>query len=492
MRKRILHICNIFRIFIDMKTKITILTWMAVNNDPKAFKSLLEILGKEYDVNKVIYLYQKEHVEKLKEIKKIYPVTSIEVDVKNPTAHKEIYGIVKIKILPLVTEEQNLVVNTSPGTPAMHAVWLILYAGGHLPNGTQLISHQINRKTDETSCDKVDFPISTYLSELRKYEKENPNEPYYAPEAKSKARQEALEKVRVYASVQDVPMLLLGERGIGKSRLVESYIATIKKKKVVTVACGTLDSTLAESAMFGHKKGAFTGASESRKGYLEEADGKILFLDEIQDLPRNVQRKLLRTLQDKDHRYRILGDTKETKANVELVCASNLTEKELRQKLDPDFYDRISFYKVVLPPLRVCRGDIFDDWNEVWKTVRLDSSPAKAPMDDVLKKFFTASNLPGNFRSLQTIAYQFIAWQDKKTTKDILDDISFNDGSTANHFNIEDFAEFQNLSWSDATKRFQHFLAEYAYRKFETQEKAAKKIGCSTKTLQNALKEMKN
>ena len=244
--------------------------------------------------------------------------------------------------------------------------------------------------------------------------------------------------------------------------------------------------------MFGHKKGAFTGASESRKGYLEEADGKILFLDEIQDLPRNVQRKLLRTLQDKDHRYRILGDTKETKANVELVCASNLTEKELRQKLDPDFYDRISFYKVVLPPLRECRGDIFDDWNEVWKTVRLDSSPAKAPMDDVLKKFFTASNLPGNFRSLQTIAYQFIAWQDKKTTKDILDDISFNDGSTANHFNIEDFAEFQNLSWSDATKRFQHFLAEYAYRKFETQEKAAKKIGCSTKTLQNALKEMKN
>ena len=92
-----------------MKTKITILTWMAVNNDPKAFKSLLEILGKEYDVNKVIYLYQKEHVEKLKEIKKIYPVTSIEVDVKNPTAHKEIYGIVKNKILPLVREEQNLV-----------------------------------------------------------------------------------------------------------------------------------------------------------------------------------------------------------------------------------------------------------------------------------------------------------------------------------------------------------------------------------------------
>ena len=475
-----------------MKKKITLLTWMAVGHEPDALESLIKNLERNHEITQIFYLYQKEHVEKLDGVRPLSSVLNpIEVEVKNPTVHKDIYNIIKKQIIPRIEGAKGLVINVSSGTPAMHAVWLILYAAGAFPDGTRLVSSQRNPKTKETSCDDVDFPISTYLSELRKYEKENPNEPYYEPEANSKARQEALEKVRVYASIQGVPMLLLGERGIGKSRLVESYIASIKKKKVVTVACGTLDSTLVESAIFGHKRGAFTGATENRKGYLEVADGKILFLDEIQDLPRNVQRKLLRTLQDKEHHYRILGDTTEKKANVELVCASNLTEKDLRQKLDPDFYDRISFYKVVLPPLRECREDIFDDWKEVWKTVRLDSCLVEAPMNDMLKNFLTTSNLPGNFRSLQTIAYQFIAWKDKKTTKEILDDISFNDGSTTNHFNIENFVEFQNLSWSDATRRFQHLLAVYACRKFETQNKAAKKLDCTTKTLQNALKKLK-
>lgn len=472
---------------------VTLLTWSSENHDPEVIKNVLKDLKKaKHIVNKVYYLYQPSQEKKLVEIKQLCPcLEPICIDLDKPTDHKKIYDEIRNKVLPFVAKIQNLFINISPGTPAMHAVWLILYAAGSFSSGTQLISSQKNRITGETSCDDVDFPITTYLSELRKYEKENPNEPYYEPEAKSKARQLALEKVRAYASIQGVPMLLLGERGIGKSRLVESYIASIKKKKVVTVACGTLDSTLAESAMFGHKMGSFTGAINDKTGYLEEANGKILFLDEIQDLPKNVQRKLLRTLQDKDHRYRILGDTKEAKANIELVCASNLTEKELRQKLDPDFYDRISFYKVALPPLRECREDVFDDWKEVWKTVRLDSCPIEAPMDDLLKNFLTTSDLPGNFRSLQTIAYQFIAWQDKKTTNEILHNISFNNNPITDCFNIEDFAEFQNLSWQEATKHFQHKFAEYSCNKCETQGIAAQKLGCTTKTLQNALKEIK-
>ena len=473
---------------------VTLLTWSSENHDPEVIKNVLKDLKKANKiVNKVYYLYQPFQEKKLGKIKQecscLEPIC-IELD--KPTNHRKIYDEIRNNVLPFVAKQQNLFINISPGTPAMHAVWLILYAAGEFRPGTQLISSQWNPKAKETSCDDVDFPITTYLSKLRDYEKENPKEAFYKPEnVKSEARKNALEKIRVYARVQGVPLLLLGERGIGKSSVVESHIAAIKEKKVVTVACGTLDSTLAESAMFGHKKGSFTGAIDNRKGYLEEADGKILFLDEIQDLPKNVQRKLLRTLQDKDHHYRILGDTTEKKANVELVCASNLPERELRQKLDSDFYDRISFYKVTLPPLRECREDILNDWNEVWKTVRLDSSPVEAPMDDTLKRFLTTSNLSGNFRSLQTIAYQFIAWQDKKTTQEILDDISFNDSPTTNHFNIEDFTEFHNLSWPDATKHFQHLLAEYACRKFKTQNKAAKKLDCSAKTLQNAIKEIR-
>lgn len=469
---------------------VTLLTWSSENHDPEVIKNVLKDLKKaNHIVNKVYYLYQSFQKNKLEKIKQEYPcLEPICIELDKPTDHKKIYDEIRNNVLPIVVKEQNLFINISPGTPAMHAVWLILYAAGAFPKGTRLVSSQRNPKTGETFCDDVDFPITTYLSELRKYEKENPNEPYYEPEAKSKARQEALEKIRIFASVQGVPLLLLGERGTGKSRLVESYIATIKKKKVVTVACGTLDSTLAESAIFGHKKGAFTGAIENRKGYLEEADGKILFLDEIQDLPRNVQRKLLRTLQDKDHHYRILGDAKETKANVELVCASNLPERELRQKLDPDFYDRISFYKVTLPPLRECREDILDDWKKIWNTVKLDSSPKEAPMDDTLRKFLNTSSLSGNFRSLQMIAYQFVAWQDKKTTKEILEEVSFEEEVPDNQFNDALLGNFCDMSWNAATDHFKRQLAEYACKKYRTQDEAAEKLGCTTKTLQNALK----
>lgn len=478
-----------------MTKKITVLTWMATNNDPGALESLLANLGKDYDIAKVLYIYQEDLIrrkpdarERFEGANKVFPLTTIPVSIKNPTAHREIFDLVEGKIVPMVQDEKNLVINLSSGTPAMHAVWLILYAAGAFPDGTRLVSSQKNPKTGETSCDDVDFPITTYLSELRKYEKENPKEAYYGPDSKSKARRDALEKIRVYASVQGVPLLLLGERGTGKSRLVESHIKKFKNKEAVMVACGSLDSTLADSAVFGHAKGSFTGALTDRKGYLEEANNGILFLDEIQDLPRSVQRKLLRTLQDKSHHYRRVGEDKERTANVELVCASNLPERELRQRLDPDFYDRISFYKVTLPPLRECREDVLDDWKKIWNTVKLDSSPEKAPMDATLKEFLMASNLSGNFRSLQMIAYQFVAWQNKKTTKEILEETSFDEDAVDKHTDGISLDEFCEMPWDDATERFKYQLAEYACKKFGTQSLAAGKLGCTTKTLQNALK----
>lgn len=488
--KKIIRIGRkIFRIFIPMKPKITLLTWMAVNNDPDALKSLIKHLEKKYEIGRILYLYQKELAKKLNEVKPLSSVLMpIEVAVKNPTVHKDIYSTIKGLIIPQLANIKNLVINVSSGTPAMHAVWLILYAAGEFPVGTRLISSQKNRTTGKTSCDNVDFPISTYLSELRKYEKENPDEGSYNPEAKSEARRRALERIRVYSRAQGVPLLLLGERGIGKSHLVESFIAPIKEKKVVTLACGSLDSTLAESTIFGHKKGAFTGANEDRRGLLKEADGKILFLDEIQDLPKSIQRKLVRTLQDKEHRYRSLGKDKEETANVEIVCASNLSEDELRKRLDPDFYDRISFFTVELPPLRRCREDLLEDWAKTWKTTRLESSPEQVPMDRALKNFLMTSSLSGNFRNLQSLAYQIIAWNGKKTITEILQDISFEDEKINNNDVIK-ISINEKLSWKEATKQFQSKLAEYACHKYKSQIEASNALDCTTKTLQNALKE---
>lgn len=478
-----------------MKKKITVLTWMATKNDPYALKSLLANLGKDYDIVKVLYIYQKGLItrnkdarEKFEGAKKVYPgLTTIPVSVKDPTAHKEIFDIVKGKIVPMVQNEDNLVINLSSGTPTMHAVWLLLFAWGNFPIGTKLISSQIKRDTNETTCDEVDFPIKTLFTELRKYEKENPDKPFYRIDAKSEIRKESYEKIKVYSEFSNVPILLLGERGIGKSTIVGSHIKSAKGGKEVTpLVCGSLNSNLLESKLFGHKKGAFTGAIKDEDGLLKKADNGILFLDEIQDMPKHVQRMLLQTLQT--HKYRILGDTEEQETNMELVCASNLPEKELRQKLDPDFYDRIAVFKVTLPPLRECREDILTDWREVWERKRPEGSEQEVPMDPTLKKFLMTSSLPGNFRTLEKLAYHILAWQGKKKIKEILEEMPPEEDASDNNPESVSLDEFCEMPWNKAVDRFQHMLAEYSCRKYGTQKLAAEKQNCTPRTLQYALK----
>jgi DNA-binding NtrC family response regulator len=477
-----------------MKKKITVLTWMATKNDPYALKSLLANLGKDYDIVKVLYIYQKGLIasnkdarEKFEGAKKVYPLTTIPVSVKDPTDLNEIFDIVKGKIVPMVQNEDNLVINLSSGTPTMHAVWLLLFGWGNFPTGTKLISSQIKRETGETTCDDVEFPIKTLFTELRKYEEENPNKPFYKIDAKTETRKEVQEKIKVYSEFPNVPILLLGERGIGKSTMVETYIAKAKGNKTVTsLVCGSLNSNLLESKLFGHKKGAFTGATKDEDGLLKIANNGILFLDEIQDMPKHVQRMLLQTLQT--HKYRVLGDTKEKETNIELVCASNLPESELRHRLDPDFYDRIAVFKVTLPPLRECRKDLLEDWEEVWNVARPKNSKQEAPMDPALKKFLMTSSLPGNFRTLEKLAYHILAWQGKKTIKEILEEMPPEEDASDNNPESVSLDEFCEMPWNKAVDRFQHMLAEYSCRKYGTQKLAAEKQNCTPRTLQYALK----
>lgn len=466
------------------KNGITLLTWCSENHDPEVLKNVLDWFHKSGKiVDAVIYLYQESQKEISEEIARRYGNVQLRLlNLKDPTDHKKIYDLVKTEVIPLLKDCQNLYINVSPGTPAMHAVWLILFAGGAFPKRSVLISSQKIKGKEQSRVQVVDFPITTYLREIRELERENKISSTYNPETKSKSRRDALEMVSMYAGIQGVPLLLLGERGVGKTCLVESYIKTIKNKDVVSLACGSLDSNLAESEIFGHKKGAFTGAFSDRKGLLEEAKGKILFLDEIQDLPKSVQRKLLRTLQDKHHRYRKLGDDKEVSADIELVCASNLTDQKLREKLDADFYDRISFYKVEIPPLRKCREDLLEDWKEVWKTVRFDSSEEEAPWSKELESFFRKSDLLGNFRFLQTVAYQFLAWENRKTHAEIIKSLSLEEREE-DLFAIENFREFQGVSWDEATAKFQNVLCNWAKSKYGTWENAANALSCTSRTL---------
>ena len=130
----------------------------------------------------------------------------------------------------------------------MHAVWLVLHAGGMFPDGTKLWSSQFDVVRQVYSINDVDFLISTYLSEIKKFSRAYPGRSEYEVEAKSVARRKMLEDLKRYALVRGEPLLILGERGVGKTRLVETCVGPIKNRRnVVTVDCGALDSETAES-----------------------------------------------------------------------------------------------------------------------------------------------------------------------------------------------------------------------------------------------------
>ena len=155
-------------------------------------------------------------------------------------------------------------------------------------------------------------------------------------------------------------VLISGESGVGKE-LVAKAIHTRSSRKnapFVAINCGAIPENLLESELFGHKKGAFTDASSDRRGLFEEANGGTLLLDEIGELPLNLQVKLLRALQEES--IRRLGDTKDIKVDVRIITATHrdLAAEAKAGRFREDLYYRINVLPIVIPPLRARREDI--------------------------------------------------------------------------------------------------------------------------------------
>jgi DNA-binding NtrC family response regulator len=415
------------------------------------------------------------------------------LDIPDPTRHTEIYAAVRNQVMPRLRGWAEVHVNVSPGTPAMHSVWIVLHAGGNMPAGTRLWSSQMSPETKRTRIDPVDFPITTYLSEVHRLSEAAPSLAVYEPQARSPARRQAFERLARYARLQDAPLLILGERGTGKTRLVETLVASLKRReKVVTLPCGGLDSTLADSLLFGHAKGAFTGADAARPGLLAEANGGILFLDEVQDLPKPAQRKLVRVFQGGQQRFRRVGCDKEEAVDVELVCASNQGMSFLRAELDADLFDRISHLSVELPPLRECRDDVQGDWANVWRELRrLEDLPETAPWNNAMQEALARHDLAGNLRDLQRLALLLMAWWPDFP----------HDGAIARA--IEEWrrdapempagtSEFGSGTRKDRINWFSARLAHWAKGRFGTWGAAAEALGCDEKTLRQDLHSLKH
>jgi two-component system response regulator GlrR len=192
--------------------------------------------------------------------------------------------------------------------------------------------------------------------------------PAHALKTESGLKQLVGESPVFLAQVNKIPLiarceanvLIVGETGTGKELYARAihYCSERAGKPFVPVNCGAIPVDLLENELFGHQRGAYTGAATLQPGLIEEADGGTLFLDEIDCLPVMAQVKLLRFLQDKE--YRPLGATRMRKVDVRIIAASNLNLEEAVQagKLRQDLYYRLNVVSLVLPPLRERREDI--------------------------------------------------------------------------------------------------------------------------------------
>ena len=169
----------------------------------------------------------------------------------------------------------------------------------------------------------------------------------------SEAMDRALE-IALRVAPTDLSVLVTGESGVGKEffpQVIHAYSAR-KHNKYIAVNCGAIPEGTIDSELFGHEKGSFTGATESRKGYFEEADGGTIFLDEVAELPHSTQVRLLRVLQTGE--FIRVGSSKTQKTNVRVVAATNINlQTAIKEgRFREDLYYRLNTMELVTPPLR--------------------------------------------------------------------------------------------------------------------------------------------
>ena len=217
----------------------------------------------------------------------------------------------------------------------------------------------------------------------------------------------ALEKA-IRVAPTDISVLVTGESGVGKENIpkIIHQLSHRKHAKYIAVNCGAIPEGTIDSELFGHEKGAFTGASTSRKGYFEVADGGTIFLDEVGELPLTTQVRLLRVLENGE--FIKVGSSQVQKTNVRIVAATNLRMANAIQKgkFREDLYYRLSTIEISLPPLRERKDDIHllfrkfaADFAQKYgmPTIRLEENAINA---------LTNYRFPGNIRQLRNIAEQ--------------------------------------------------------------------------------------
>ncbi len=229
--------------------------------------------------------------------------------------------------------------------------------------------------------------------------------------------------VALRVAATDLSVLVTGESGVGKEffpQIIHSF-SHRKHSKYIAVNCGAIPEGTIDSELFGHEKGSFTGATEARKGYFEEADGGTIFLDEVGELPLSTQVRLLRVLQSGE--FIRVGSARVQKTNVRVVAATN---NDLQRAIESgrfreDLYYRLNTVPITVPPLRERKEDIPLLFRKFAADVAVQYKMPTVQLDEGARQMLQSYYWRGNVRQLKNVAEQISALEQSRTiTADVL------------------------------------------------------------------------
>ncbi|MGC9343381.1 MAG: sigma-54-dependent transcriptional regulator [Bacteroidales bacterium] len=308
---------------------------------------------------------------------------------------------------------------------------------------------------------------------------------------KSEKINDVMQQVDVVAPT-DITVLVEGETGSGKEYIARAihFKSKRKDKPFVAVDCGAIPKELANSELFGHIKGAFTGAINDKKGVFEQARGGTLFLDEVGNLPHENQVKLLRALQERI--ITRVGDNKSIKVDVRLIAASNdsLFKKVEENHFREDLYHRLNGFKIQLPALRHRKEDIMEFTTffiqEANKAFNKYVTQIDEPARDILMNY----HWHGNIRELQNVINRMVLLsQGEVITSDLLpDEIRFNNLMDSGHFNRSSLDREVTDLKSATLVTEKEVIQNALIKSNNNKSKAAKLLNIDRKTLYNKIK----
>jgi DNA-binding NtrC family response regulator len=345
-----------------------------------------------------------------------------QVTVKDPTDYTEIFGIADGELSSILpsprTEREELRIHLSPGTPTMAAIWVLLGKSRYHP-ATFYQTHDGRAWVTDIPFDLVLEYVPEVLrhadARLQLLAAQGPQEVagFEAIAGDSHGIRVAVGRAR-RAARRDVSVLILGESGTGKEMFARAIHDASPRhgRPFVAINCAAISRELLESELFGHKKGAYTGAVEDRDGAFREADGGTLFLDEVGECDPSMQAKLLRVLQppEDDPCRRVfcrVGDSRPLTSDVRVLAATNrdLLDYVAQNRFREDLYYRLAVITLKLPPLRDRREDVPLIAGRLLERINRDfgrQEPGFRPrrLSRAALEFLAKQPWPGNVRQL--------------------------------------------------------------------------------------------